>query len=74
MVDEPTTKLAALTAEELDFAGISPAHAEFVRRDERLMVADYPLLFTYGMVFYTRIAPLDDVSVRQAVSLALDRR
>ena len=74
VVDEPTTKLAALTAEELDFAGISPAHAEFVRRDDRLMVADYPLLFTYGMVFNTRTEPLDDVSVRRAVSLALDRQ
>ena len=31
VVDEPTTKLAALTAGELDFAGIQPAHASFVR-------------------------------------------
>ncbi len=74
VVDEPTTKLAALTAGELDFAGISPAHAEFVRRDTRLEVADYPLLFTYGMVFNTRRPPFDDPSIRKAVSLALDRR
>lgn len=74
VVDEPTTKLAALTAGELDFAGISPAHAEFVRRDARLDVADYPLLFTYGMVFNTRRPPFDDPSIRHAVSLALDRR
>ncbi|MEE8061322.1 MAG: ABC transporter substrate-binding protein [Gemmatimonadales bacterium] len=74
VVDEPTTKLAALTAEELDFAGISPAHAEFVRRDDRLMVADYPLLFTYGMVFNTRVPLLNDLTLRQAVSLALDRQ
>lgn len=74
VVDEPTTKLAALTAGELDFAGISPAHAEFVRRDARLEVVDYPLLFTYGMVFNTRRPPLDDPSIRRAVSLALDRR
>ena len=33
VVDEPTTKLAALTSGELDFAGIQPAHADFVRRD-----------------------------------------
>ena len=30
VVDEPTTKLAALTSGELDFAGIQPAHAAFV--------------------------------------------
>ena len=74
VVDEPTTKLAALTAGELDFAGISPAHAEFVRRDTRLEVVDYPLLFTYGMVFNTRRPPFDDPSIRRAISLALDRR
>jgi len=74
VVDEPTTKLAALTAGELDFAGISPAHAAFVRRDRRLAVVDYPLFFTYGMVFNTRRPPFDDLAVRRAVSLAIDRQ
>ena len=74
VVDEPLTKLAALTSGELDFAGINPAHAAFVRRDARLAVLDYPLLFTYGVVFNTRRPPLDDVRVRRAVSLALDRQ
>ncbi|MGH7568046.1 MAG: ABC transporter substrate-binding protein [Gemmatimonadales bacterium] len=73
VVDEPTTKLTALTAGELDFAGISPAHAAFVRRDPRLAVLDYPLLFPYGIVFNTRRAPFDDRAVRRAVALALDR-
>ena len=40
VVDEPTTKLAALTSGELDFAGIQPAHAEFVRRDPESGRAD----------------------------------
>ncbi|NNG17881.1 MAG: hypothetical protein HKM89_15505 [Gemmatimonadales bacterium] len=74
VVDEPTTKLAALTAEELDFAGIQPAHAAFVRRDRRLDVLDYPLLFTYGVVFNIRRTPFDDRSARLAVSLSLDRQ
>jgi len=73
VVDEPTTKLAALTAGELDFAGIQPAHADFVRRDPELVVLDYPLLFTYGVVFNTRRAPFDDSTVRRAVSLSIDR-
>lgn len=73
VVDEPTTKLAALTAGELDFAGIQPAHADFVRRDPELVVLDYPLLFTYGLVFNTRRAPFDDITVRRAVSLSIDR-
>src|SRR5256885_13086864 len=33
VVDDPTAKLAALTAGELDGAGINPAHATYVRRD-----------------------------------------
>ncbi len=74
VVDEPTTKLAALAAGELDFAGINPAHASFVARNPDLAVLDYPLLFTYVMVFNTRRPPFDDVNVRQAIAAAIDRR
>jgi peptide/nickel transport system substrate-binding protein len=74
VVDEPLTKLAALVDGELDFAGIQPAHAAYVRSDPRLRVLDYPLLFTYGLVLNTRRAPFDQLNVRRAVSAALDRR
>ena len=73
VVDEPTTKLAALTSEELDFAGINPAHAEFVRRDSRLRVLEYPLLFSYALVFNTRRPPFDRLENRRAVAAAVDR-
>ena len=73
VVDEPTTKLAALTSGELDFAGIQPAHAAFVRRDPRLTVVEYPLLVSYGVVFNIRRPPFNDATVRRAISLALDR-
>src|SRR5437870_1831168 len=42
VVDEPTTKLAALVGGELDVAGIQPARVAFVRRDAALTVLDYP--------------------------------
>lgn len=74
VVDEPTTKLAALASGELDFAGIQPAHAEFVRRNPALEVLSYPLLFTYGIVFNTRAAPFNDPAVRRAIAWAVDRR
>jgi peptide/nickel transport system substrate-binding protein len=74
VVDEPTTKLAALTSGELDFAGIQPAHAEFVRRDRELEVLSYPLLMTYGIVFNTRRAPFNDPAVRHLLSDAIDRK
>jgi peptide/nickel transport system substrate-binding protein len=73
VVNEPTTKLAALTSGELDFAGIQPAHAQFVRADPRLAVLDFPQMMTYGIVFNTRHPPFDDVTVRLAAALALDR-
>jgi peptide/nickel transport system substrate-binding protein len=74
VVDEPTTKLAALTSGELDFAGIQPAHASFVRRDPALEVRTFPLLLTYGIVLNTRRAPFGDLGARRAVSAGIDRQ
>jgi peptide/nickel transport system substrate-binding protein len=74
VVDEPATKLAALTAGELDFAGIQPAHASFVERDPALEIVSYPLLQSYGIVFNTRHPPFDDLAVRRRVNAAVDRR
>ena len=74
VVDEPTTKLTALTAGEIDFAGIQPAHAAFVSRNPALLVLDYPEIFPYGIAFNLRRPPFDDARVRLAVALALDRR
>jgi peptide/nickel transport system substrate-binding protein len=74
VVDEPMTKLAALTAGELDFAGIQPAHASFVARDPALAVRDYPLLFSTGIVFNARRAPFAVLEVRRRVTESLDRQ
>lgn len=74
VVDEPTTKLAALTSGELDLAGINPAHAEFVRRNPSLRVLDYPLLYTYVLLFNTRRPPFDRLRIRRGIERAIDRR
>jgi peptide/nickel transport system substrate-binding protein len=74
VVDEPATKLAALTAGELDFAGIQPAHATFVARDPDLAVLSYPLLLTYGIVLNTRRPPFDSLPARRRLDAAIDRR
>ena len=74
VVDEPATKLAALTAGELDFAGIQPAHAQFVARDPSLAVLSYPLLLTYGVALNTRRPPFASLEARRRLDAAVDRR
>jgi peptide/nickel transport system substrate-binding protein len=74
VVDEPTTKLAALVAGEIDFAGINPAHTAFVRRHVGLAVVEYPQLYPFGLAFNTRHPPFDDYRLRLAAALAIDRR
>ena len=74
VVDEPATKLAALTSGELDFAGISPAHATFVQENEDLYTVDYPLQFTYALVWNLRRSPFDQINVRRALTMAVDRQ
>jgi peptide/nickel transport system substrate-binding protein len=74
VVDEPATKLAALTSGELDVAGISPAHAAFVRDNPGLRVVDYPIALSYGVVFNLRRRPFHDARVRRALARAVDRQ
>lgn len=73
VVDEPMTKLAALTSGELDFAALQPAYASFAKKDPAIVVRDYPVLFTTGIVFNVRRAPFNRFEARQRISSALDR-
>jgi peptide/nickel transport system substrate-binding protein len=73
VVDEATTKFAGLASGELDVAGVSPAMAALVRRDATLRLVEYPILFETGIVLNTHRPPFDDVRVRHAISLSIDR-
>jgi peptide/nickel transport system substrate-binding protein len=74
VVDEPMTKLAALVGGELDFAGIQPGHAPYVKKHADLDVIDYPLLFTYVVVLNIRRPPFDQLAVRRRLAAAIDRK
>ena len=58
---------------DLDVAGIAPSTAALAETDPALRVVSYPVLFSYALVFNADRAPFDDVRVRRAVSLALNR-
>jgi peptide/nickel transport system substrate-binding protein len=73
VVDEATTKFAGLSSGDLDVAGISPTMASLARRDPSLRVVEYPILFSTGIVFNVHRPPFDDVRVRRAIDLSIDR-
>lgn len=73
VVDEATTKFAGLVSGSLDVAGISPSMAELARRDPAITVIDYPVLFSVAIVLNPSRAPFDDVRVRRAIDLSIDR-
>jgi peptide/nickel transport system substrate-binding protein len=74
VVDEATTKFAGLSSGDLDVAGISPTMAALAKKDPTLRVIEYPILFSTGIVLNVHRPPFDDVRVRRAIALTVDRQ
>ena len=74
VVDESSTKFAGLVSGELDMAGIAPSMAKLVAADSTLRLATPPALFSTIIAFNTTRAPWNDVRVRRAIALSLNRK
>jgi peptide/nickel transport system substrate-binding protein len=73
VIDEATTKVAGLVSGALDIAGVNPATATLVQRDPTLRVLDYPTFFTNWLTFNPNCSVVQDVRVRRAIALAINR-
>lgn len=77
VVPDPSTRLAALQTGEIqavaDVGGILPEQARVVKGDPNLVLLSRPVTTTHYLLFNNKRPPFNDVRLRRAVSLAVDR-
>jgi peptide/nickel transport system substrate-binding protein len=72
-IPDPSTNLLLLRAGELDWNLIAPAQLAVVRGDPNVGFVTVPTAVVAGLAFNTSHAPLDDVRVRRAIAMSIDR-
>lgn len=70
---DPSTNLLMLQSGALDWNLIAPAQLQIVAKNPHLRFTTVPTAVVAGLVFNTRHAPLDDVLVRRALAMSVDR-
>jgi peptide/nickel transport system substrate-binding protein len=65
---------AAAISGQVDIAQIDPSNLPAVRADRDLTVRIDPTLSVFGIVFNSSLPPVNDVLVRRAVAMSLDRK
>ncbi|WP_242839653.1 ABC transporter substrate-binding protein [Desulfofundulus thermocisternus] len=77
VIPDPSTRLAALQTGEIqavaDVGGILPEQARVIKGDSNLVLLSRPVTTTHYLLFNNKKPPFNDVHLRQAVSLAIDR-
>jgi peptide/nickel transport system permease protein/peptide/nickel transport system substrate-binding protein len=74
VIGNPASMAAAALAGQVDIATIDPSQLPAVRAGRDLNVRVDPTLSVYGIFFNSSLPPLNDVLVRRAVAMSLDRK
>lgn len=72
-IPDPSTNLLLLQSGGLDWNLIAPSQLAVVRPDPNLRFVSVPTAVVAGLAFNTAHAPLDDVRVRRALAMSVDR-
>lgn len=73
VVPQPSTNLVLLQAGELDWNLIAPVQLAVLRGKRGLKFVGVPTSVVAGLALNTAHAPLDDVRVRRALAMSIDR-
>jgi peptide/nickel transport system substrate-binding protein len=72
-IPDPTTDLLLLRTGDLDWNLLAPAQIAVVRGDRRIAFTAVPTAVVAGLAYNTSRPPLDDVRVRRAIAMSIDR-
>ncbi len=73
LLPDPSTNLLLLQTGDLDWNLIAPAQVAIVRRYRQIAFRNVPTAVVAGLAFNTSRSPLDDVRVRRALAMSVDR-
>ncbi len=70
---DPSTNLITLQSGSVDWNLIAPSQRQIVARNPHVRFVSVPTAVVAALVFNTARAPLDDVRVRRAIAMSIDR-